>query len=484
MKKNTLLLIALFVLSILIGFSISAFFINNTGSETFIDTDADMVADDEDAFPNDPAASVDSDGDGYPDRWNPGKSQKDSTSSPPLELDEVPFDPDEHKDSDGDGVGDNKDVFPDDPNEWSDLDSDGYGDNSDKNPYVDLKIDIKLDKFLVTKRVDILKWAQVYFDLNINRENERINNNGKRWWVKLNKETKIQHDLISYDIPDDTKDDFTTIEIIMYDYNLFVKDEVIDISTELGNSLQIKYDHVSNTVSTNDFSEGTGGKLWYKITLGTEECPDEKTYTITYKWNFRNKLWTLTSDIPINTYMNYKNSNVDRQPQNQSHTNDAMAAFVTSNEKVVVDLTNELLAIAESQNYNEVTTANFILRFVQENIEYTPDDVTKGRVEYWRFPVETLVDKQGDCEDSSVLFAAIMDALDYDVALLFYSWLDDDSQRVGHLAVGLHLSGNHGSYVQDSEGKIYFYCETTNTPFTIGKLPPEIKVEPKKVIPI
>ncbi len=49
-------------------------------------------------------------------------------------------------DADGDGVADNGDAFPDDPDEWLDTDGDGYGDNIDQveiadwthcpNPYV------------------------------------------------------------------------------------------------------------------------------------------------------------------------------------------------------------------------------------------------------------------------------------------------------------------------------------------------------------
>ena len=56
------------------------------------DTDNDGVQDGLDDFPNDPAASVDSDWDGYPDFWNDGKSQSDSTSSPALEIDVFPND--------------------------------------------------------------------------------------------------------------------------------------------------------------------------------------------------------------------------------------------------------------------------------------------------------------------------------------------------------------------------------------------------------
>ena len=39
--------------------------------ETAPDSDGDGVLDQDDAFPNDSAASVDTDGDGSPDDWNP-----------------------------------------------------------------------------------------------------------------------------------------------------------------------------------------------------------------------------------------------------------------------------------------------------------------------------------------------------------------------------------------------------------------------------
>jgi hypothetical protein len=55
------------------------------------DTDGDGMADSSDSFPNDPAASIDRDRDGYPDVWNEGRTQEDSTTS--LELDRYPEDP-------------------------------------------------------------------------------------------------------------------------------------------------------------------------------------------------------------------------------------------------------------------------------------------------------------------------------------------------------------------------------------------------------
>jgi hypothetical protein len=82
-----------------------------------LDSDGDGVADDADAFPNDPSESADSDGDTVGDN-----------------ADAFPNNASETLDSDGDGTGDNADVFPNDASETLDSDSDGTGDNADYAP--------------------------------------------------------------------------------------------------------------------------------------------------------------------------------------------------------------------------------------------------------------------------------------------------------------------------------------------------------------
>jgi len=104
-----------------------------------------------DKFSADPAASLDTDNDGTPDSWNAGKSVVNSTSIPKLVLDAFPNDPAASIDSDWDGFPNvwntgktaanstsvpplTKDVFPNDPTEWKDSDNDTHGDNSDVAP--------------------------------------------------------------------------------------------------------------------------------------------------------------------------------------------------------------------------------------------------------------------------------------------------------------------------------------------------------------
>ena len=79
------------------------------------DIDGDGVDNDEDAFPVDPAADTDTDGDGHPDAVY-------GASTTGLVVDAFPSDASETSDSDLDGVGDNADT---------DDDNDGIPDNSD-----------------------------------------------------------------------------------------------------------------------------------------------------------------------------------------------------------------------------------------------------------------------------------------------------------------------------------------------------------------
>jgi len=100
------------------------------GTDYDLDSDGDGMPDIDDAFPNDPNETGDSDKDGVGDN----KDQCDTT--PKAEsgsINGVGCGPSE-RDSDGDGVNDSDDAFPNDGKETQDSDGDGVGDNSDAFP--------------------------------------------------------------------------------------------------------------------------------------------------------------------------------------------------------------------------------------------------------------------------------------------------------------------------------------------------------------
>lgn len=130
------------------------------------DSDGDGVDDSEDVWPGDPAVSTDSDGDGHPDRWNPGMTSENSTTTPPLRLDSHPMDPAASLDTDDDGspnewnpgmdAGDSTSVpplwldqFPGDPAASKDSDGDGAPDEwnegrdgNDSTTFPRLRLDV------------------------------------------------------------------------------------------------------------------------------------------------------------------------------------------------------------------------------------------------------------------------------------------------------------------------------------------------------
>ena len=141
-------------------------------------------------------------------------------------------------------------------------------------------------------------------------------------------------------------------------------------------------------------------------------------------------------------------------------------SFVFPNDKVITAL---VVAFENSsKDYTEDEKVSLVLKFTQF-IKYTLDDETITRdekdIDYPRYPTQTLFDRAGDCEDSSILFASLMKHMDKDVLLFTYP---------GHMVPWVSLS-----YVKPKQypveyltydGKKYYYCETTNI-FGIGQLP-------------
>ncbi len=132
---------------------------------------------------------------------------------------------------------------------------------------------------------------------------------------------------------------------------------------------------------------------------------------------------------------------------------------LTYQDKYVLEIASYISGVTEG--WSDLDHANMVLAFSQ-CLGYVLDSESMGVEEYWKFPLETLYDHGGDCEDTSILFATVGKALGYDVSLLLMT---------GHMAGGIYVDGAEGSYCRLSDGSIYYYCETTATGYTVGQIP-------------
>lgn len=113
---------------------------------------------------------------------------------------------------------------------------------------------------------------------------------------------------------------------------------------------------------------------------------------------------------------------------------------------------------SKTQNLLAVQEMEDVVCFAR-GIRYASDPEMRGVEDWANFPVETLYDQAGDCEDHAILAAAILHSLGHDVALF---WLDlGDS---AHLALGYCAEGFvGGGFSEIAEGKAYYYVETVPT---------------------
>lgn len=89
-----------------------------------------------------------------------------------------------------------------------------------------------------------------------------------------------------------------------------------------------------------------------------------------------------------------------------------------------------------------------------------------------QYPMETMVEDQGDCDDKSYVFASILLARGYYVILLHFE--KAKAGGLDHMAVGVAISDFKAEYTAtywSHEGRKYYYCETTNEEWKIGQLP-------------
>jgi hypothetical protein len=146
-------------------------------------------------------------------------------------------------------------------------------------------------------------------------------------------------------------------------------------------------------------------------------------------------------------------------PQGRRDELSRMVAVDSAVKEVAVQLRQR----AAHWELTDIQRANFILSFVQR-LDYTSDKVGEGYDQFTKFPAETLAERGGDCEDTAILYAALLQANGYDAVLML---------PPQHAATGVAVAAT--GYSLEVNGKRYYYAETTGEGAPIGYLPPDYR---------
>ena len=180
-----------------------------------------------------------------------------------------------------------------------------------------------------------------------------------------------------------------------------------------------------------------------------------------FEWYYKGLRWTWNLSVPLSLYNVYNSVSVsDRTRRGPS----GYGFLVTTRDQYVKQVAYKLHDVSVQQGYEAYDEVSFLLAFVQ-SLPYTSDSVTTKYDEYPRFPIETLVDGGGDCEDTSILFATLVIILNY--SAIFISPPE-------HYAVGVWGKNLQGFYYTFND-RTYYYCETTGDDWRIGDIPSDFE---------
>lgn len=145
-----------------------------------------------------------------------------------------------------------------------------------------------------------------------------------------------------------------------------------------------------------------------------------------------------------------------------------------TNLKIVDQLVDSIKRLCASSGYSEDATVREAINFVQ-NLNYLEDEGDKIINEWPKYPIETLYDYGGDCEDHTILLGAMLKEMGYGCAFILFN---------DHVGIGIAGSDDMpGAYYQYG-GVNYYFVETTYPEWKIGEVPDDYKDKEARIIVI
>lgn len=176
----------------------------------------------------------------------------------------------------------------------------------------------------------------------------------------------------------------------------------------------------------------------------------------TYTWVYDKKIYRIDHSFEQPTYDYYKKLR-------RTYSNFLTYLDESSYFPVIESFSDEFEKLAASNHFSDWQTVECIINFIQ-SFQYVSD----GTYEYPKFPVETLVEQGGDCEDTAILLEAILRQMGFDCVLI-----SPDK----HMGVGIALEDEIAASSFPKNNQNYYYIETTSMGWCIGDYPDHLSAD-------
>ena len=442
--KSVVKLSTILVVGLLIGAIVN---------QMLYDADFDGIPNTDDAFPRDSSEWNDNDSDGIGDNLDADDDNDGFNDS----VDFFPLDSLENSDNDLDGIGDNLD---------NDDDNDGFNDSVDIDPYNDLALKFSFKQVKLIDRQNNRQTAPfILFLYQGNEQLKRFDNDGNPWYVPWEEEFNLTADF-EYNVPDNRT--FHEFTIVAY-FLKYRNSEELDISISNTTYRETIFFNLE-TKTWNDSNETLDGSLDNSndsndASLLLEIDVFNFGYLKSFKWTFRMIEYQFSYTFDPARYSYFVS-----QPHKISEYRDYLN-FVTVDDLALIEVANILHNMSLEANFTLLNEVDFLISFSQ-SLKYSEDNITAGVGEYPRYPIETLVDQTGDCEDTSALLISLVEILGFNASIIL---IPDAWDGYGHAAVGINVTGASGVHYVLNEGELdeisYYYAETTAPGWRLGEMP-------------
>ncbi len=182
-------------------------------------------------------------------------------------------------------------------------------------------------------------------------------------------------------------------------------------------------------------------------------------------WRYKTP-WNWELALPIDVISYYEKVPRAERTNDKSYYSPFLEANDVGMQKLV-DNFDTAIEKAKKQEWDYYDEVMFIVRMTQQ-LKYNPR--RKGIDTMTKYPIQTINDGGGDSEDLSVLTAAILKRLGYDVKLAYINSLDTETTHFGIVVLGEDVEGTSWT---DNGKKSFYYIETTDIKKGFGDLPAE-----------